>query len=312
MLGFNLSDRYVVVLNFLLVGTIVYFLANSVVDVMSLRLAGSILPVQTETAPSARAARRAPGMLARASYEPIITRDIFNLAPAPEVAPAATSEDLEIKLLGTSHLTTGKPFVIVEDATGNQSLYRLGDSIPNVGRLMEVGHDKAVVLHNGHRVALSIPSEDDQGAGAIAQSPLRRRPPFFRGSMGPSMIRPGLRPQILPGAGIHRVAPNRYVLDRSTVDGNLQNMSKLFTEIRAVPNLQNGTSNGFRLSEIESGSIFDKIGLKDGDVLTSVGGQPVNDPGKAIALLPTLRSSSSISLTVMRNGAPMQFYYNIR
>jgi type II secretory pathway component PulC len=38
----------------------------------------------------------------------------------------------------------------------------------------------------------------------------------------------------------------------------------------------------------------------------------VGDPAKAIQLLNGLRSQSSISLTVMRGGQPVQFQYNIR
>lgn len=310
MLGFNLSDRYVVVLNFLLIGAIVYFLANSVVDVVNLRLAENIVPAATETAPSARTAPRTSAILSRVSYEPIVQRDIFNLAPAPQAAPVETEEDLQIKLVGTSHLTTSKPFVIVEDTSGSQSLYRLGDNIPNVGRLVEVGQDRAVVLHAGHRVALAIP-RDDQQQPTEGSGPFNRRRPFMNNPMF-RKGRLGLRRPIGPGAGIRRLSPNRYLLDRSTVDGNLKNMPKLFTEIRAVPNLNNGSSNGFRLSEIESGSVFQQIGLRDGDILTSVSGQPMTDPAKALAVLLALRTSSSITLSVMRNGAPMQLYYTVR
>ena len=211
--------------------------------------------------------------------------------------------------------------MIVEDSSGTQSLYRLGDTIPNnVGRLVEVGQDRAVVLHKGHRVALTIPHDDDQGAAALAARPSGGRPRPFN---NPALRRPG-RPGLHglpnklpmrlmgPGAGVRRLGANRYVLDRSTVDSNLQNMAKLFTEIRAVPSLQNGVSRGFRLSEIESGSIFQQIGLHDGDLLTGVNGQPANDPTKALALLAALRTSSSVTLSVMRNGAPVQLYYNIR
>ena len=49
----------------------------------------------------------------------------------------------------------------------------------------------------------------------------------------------------------------------------------------------------------------------DGDVLTGVGGQSVGDPAKAMQLLATLRNQNSISLTVMRDGQPVQLQYNI-
>jgi general secretion pathway protein C len=88
-------------------------------------------------------------------------------------------------------------------------------------------------------------------------------------------------------------------------------MSQLFTQIRAVPNLHNGTSDGFRLSEIVPGSIFQQMGLQDGDVLTGVSGQPIGNPARAMQMLSTLQSRSNITLNVLRNGAPVQISYTI-
>jgi general secretion pathway protein C len=107
------------------------------------------------------------------------------------------------------------------------------------------------------------------------------------------------------------MSPTRYVIERSTVNRTLQNMGKLLTEIRAIPNLENGASNGFRLSEIQDGSIFQEIGLHDGDLLTAIEGENLNDPTKAVTLLESLRSRSSITLNVIRDGGPVQLYYRI-
>jgi general secretion pathway protein C len=112
--------------------------------------------------------------------------------------------------------------------------------------------------------------------------------------------------------GVQQLSSNRYLVKRSTVDTSLNDMGSLFTQIRAAPNLQNGSSNGFRLSQIQPGSIFQQIGLQDGDIVTGAQGQQVNDPLRAMALLNTLRNSPSISLSLIRNGSPMQLYYTIQ
>jgi general secretion pathway protein C len=134
--------------------------------------------------------------------------------------------------------------------------------------------------------------------------------------MRPPRFRPGhpIRPSGASSSnlGVQQLSPNRYLVSRSTMDSSLSNMGSLFTQIRAAPNLQNGSSNGFRLSQIQPGSIFQQIGLQDGDVVTGAQGQQVNDPLRAMALLNTLRSSPSISLNLIRNGSPMQLYYTIQ
>src|SRR5216684_2314743 len=249
-MGFNISERYVIGLNVLLVALIAYLAARSVSDVIALRLAGSAVPAESE--PVGATGAHAAGARPRTYYDAIIRRDMFNLAPAPVETASTENEDLQLTLLGTSHLTEGKPFAIIQDTSQNQSLYRLGDTIPNAGRLVEVTKDRVVVLHNGHRVAVEMSHQD------------------------------------------------------------MHNMPKLFTEIRAVPNLQNGAPNGFRLSEVAPGSIFQQIGLMDGDLLTAVSGQPVGDPARAVQLFETLRNQSTITLNVVRNGSPMQLQYVIR
>lgn len=298
------SERYVMGLNLLLIAVLAYFLALSVNDIILGRVAGgarALVPSLIGAEPSA------PVVHPRSFYEAISRRDIFNLVPVTE-APAEVATNLHIRLLGTSSLTLSQPFIIVEDDNNHeQSLYRLGDDIPDAGKLVNVYKNHAIILHQGHRTKLEMPT--DQNA---APSEMLR--PFGL------PIQPGrlLRRNFLRGRssgqnGVRQIDPNRYVLDRSTVNNNLSNMAALFTEIRAVPNLgADGASHGFKLSEIQPDSIFQQIGLRDGDILTGVGGQNVGDPAKAIQLLSSLRSQSSISLTVMRGGQPVQFQYNIR
>jgi type II secretion system protein C len=112
-------------------------------------------------------------------------------------------------------------------------------------------------------------------------------------------------------SGVSQGAPNRYVVDRAKVNNDMQDMAKLFTEVRAVPNIQNGSSNGFALSEIQPGSLFPAMGLQDGDVVTAIGGQSLSDPRKAIAVLQSLQTldDRSINVSVVRNGAPVNLMY---
>jgi type II secretion system protein C len=200
-------------------------------------------------------------------------------------------------------------YAIIESPDGDENLYRLGDTIPNVGRLMEIGRDRIIVLHNGRQVAITIPNEDG-GEQPVAPQPFRG--PIRRPFINNPMLRRRHMMGAVPDGGVRRLAGNRYLLKRSVVDSNLQNMARLFTEIRAIPRIQNGASSGFQLSEIQPGSIFQQIGLQDGDVLTAAQGQPVNDPLKAMQLLQTLRDQSSVTLNVIRGGTPIQLHYSIQ
>jgi general secretion pathway protein C len=294
------SERYLTWLNLLLIAVVAYFLALSVNGIVRGRLSGGALQLSATSGVKLVAARHYP----RAYYEVIARRDIFNLEPEHE-APAAVATNLHVKLLGTSHLTLSRPFIILQnETTDTQSLYRLGDEIQGVGKLIGVYKDSAVLLRNGHRIKLEMPSQPGLTAtNDMDAVGLQRR---FWG-----MRRLGPRP---PGAGgVLRMGPDRYAVNRSTLNNNLKNMASLFTQIRAIPNIgADGRSDGFKLSEIQPGSLFQRVGLQDGDVLTSVEGQTVSDPMRAMQLLNSLSDRSSINLTVTRNGQPVQLHYDIR
>jgi general secretion pathway protein C len=296
------SERYVMVLNLLLTAIAAYFLALSVNDIVLARVSRGAQP---HIASLGAAVRTASGPHPRSYYDAISRRDIFNLEPAPETA-AVPAVNLHIKLIGTSSLSLSRPFIIVEDDNNHtQSLYRLGDEIPDAGKLLEVYGDRAIILSQGKRIRLDMPANQN----AIPMQPLPR--PFgLHGA--PRFNRPPSDGRIGRN-GVREIRPNDYVVDRSTVNNNLSNMAALFTQVRAIPNLgPDGRSNGFRLSEIQPDSIFQQIGLRNGDVLMGVSGQSISDPSRAIQVLSGLRNQDNINVTVLRGGQSLQLEYYIR
>ncbi len=112
--------------------------------------------------------------------------------------------------------------------------------------------------------------------------------------------------------GVEVVSDTEYIVDREEVDNALENMSQLFTQIRAVPHFEGGESTGFRLFAIRRGSIFDKIGLKNGDIIRKINGQAMNDPTRALALLEELRGSEDLTVSVTRNRKDRTINYTVR
>lgn len=292
----RLTERHVIALNFLLIAALAYFAAGTVSEIIALAVAPT--PV---VAPGAISHAAVPAISRpRAYYEAIVLRDVFNLVPAPEQTAPAVVEDIHLKLLGISRMTGGKSFIIVQNLNGQQALYCLGDMIPNAGNLAEVDKDRAIIEHDGRRVALELP-RDHLSDTTEHSFPWRRAVIPAHARLGAS----NFDPQIV------NMGANHYAISRATVDHSLNNLSTLFTQIRAIPNVQDGRSNGFALSEIVPGSVFDDLGLHNGDVLTTVDGQPISDPARAIQLLNGLSNQTSIRLQVLRNGSPLTLSYQI-
>ncbi len=82
-----------------------------------------------------------------------------------------------------------------------------------------------------------------------------------------------------------------------------QQLSKVLMQAAAIPYYVNGELIGFRLWDIDAGSIYQKAGFMDGDIVTSINGQRLSDVGLAIRTLQGLKNESHLDVTFIRKGA---------
>src|SRR5258708_10530538 len=176
------SQIHVTILNFVLIALLAIVSAMCVRDIMERRVSN-----EPDAAASVAARNPVTGMRTRPYYDLIVKRDIFNETPQESGPAPVVEEDLTLKLIGTSLLSKSKPYAIIEDPTGNESLYQVGDDIPNAGKLVNVEKNRALIDRGGHRVAIEIPSSD-----------LPHRPPPQLGARPTPATRP--TPPPLPSA----------------------------------------------------------------------------------------------------------------
>jgi type II secretion system protein C len=312
------SQIHVTILNFVLIAALAIVSAMCVRDIIARSVSND-----DDTPVSTSAHRVNLGTRTRAYYDQIVKRDIFNETPQ-ESGPAPVVEaDLNIKLIGTSILSRSKPYAIIEDPAGNETLYQLGEDIPDAGRLVGVENSRAIIDRGGHRVAIELPSEDlpeappsDLGAGAI-------RGPMLRGLSAAMRNRlRGLR-HGLPNNNddnddnsskieLKKLGPGKFEVSRAEVQQTMENPAEFFSQMRAMPHFVNGRTDGFSISQVAPGSVFDQLGLQNGDLLTSIDGQPVTNPMQAMGLIQAVKTASAIDLTVNRGGAPTSVHLDLR
>jgi type II secretion system protein C len=313
------SQIHVTILNFVLIAALAIVSAMCVRDIIARSVSN-----EPDEPVSTSAHRINLGTRARAYYDQIVKRDIFNETPQesrPTVVPEA---DLNIKLIGTSILSRSKPYAIIEDPAGNESLYQLGEDIPDAGRLVGVETSRAIIDRGGHRVAIELPSDDipeappsDLGAGAIRGPALRGLSAAMRNRLR------GLR-RGLPNNNnddnddnsskieLKKLGPGKFEVSRAEVQQTMENPAQFFSQMRAMPHFVNGRTDGFSISQVAPGSVFDQLGLQDGDLLTSIDGQPVTNPMQAMGLIQAVKTASAIDLTVNRGGAPTSVHLDLR
>lgn len=102
---------------------------------------------------------------------------------------------------------------------------------------------------------------------------------------------------------------NAYSLSRQELNSVLQDpRQQVFFNGRfgAAP------GGGVRVEEAPGGSLLEKLGIKTGDIITGVNGQPVNSQGDLVRLYQQFGTLSSIRAEVRRGGAPVMLSYTIQ
>jgi general secretion pathway protein C len=237
------------------------------------------------------------------TYATIYSRNLFNsqgLIPGDEVGanadpggtPVRTS--LPLNLIGTLIMTDELRSIATIEDKGVSIVYpvRIDDEIPNKIKILKIEPRKVIFLNttSNRREYIELP-EDSQ---IISQNP--RLTPGRGGG----------------GAGIEKIAPTQFNVARTEVDKALADFNNILTQARAVPNFENGTAAGYKLFQIVPGSIYDKLGLQNGDVIAGLNGQPINDPAKAFELLSDLKTANHLELQVKKDGRQSTYTYDIR
>jgi len=325
------SQIHVTILNFVLIAVLAIVSAMCVRDIIVRNVSN-----EPDAPVSIGVRNQITGVRTRPYYDLIVKRDIFNETPQVSAPAPVVEEDLHLKLIGTSMLSKSKPYAIIEDPTGNESLYQVGENIPDAGKLVSVEVNRAIIDRGGHRVAIEIPSSD---MPEVPSSQLgvpgvpAFRGPLLRGL--PAAMRRKLQRMGHPGAAadddndnnddndnsddskadkikIQKVGPGKYAVSRAEVQQTMENPAEFFSQMRAMPHFVNGKTDGFSISNVEPGSVFQQIGLQDGDLLTSIQGQPVTNPMQAMGLISAVRTASAIDLTVNRGGTPTSVHLDLR
>ena len=97
---------------------------------------------------------------------------------------------------------------------------------------------------------------------------------------------------------IKRLADNRFAVARSDVENATRNPAALFSQARILPKYENGNMVGVQLNSVQPGSMFEQIGIQNGDTVTSFNGVRIDRPEQSANLLRELTEAHSITVTV--------------
>ncbi len=189
--------------------------------------------------------------------------------------PTSRSVSLDIELLGTSVGVKSMALLKV----GKRTLV-LGEGQSKEGiKLIKVSKKSAVVEVGDKEIELKLK-------------------PGRRNSSTPDRSYAGRTP-----SAEFRIS--RRELERITKDPGI-----MFRQIRLVPYVKNGRTEGFMFEWVKPGSLFYKAGLRKGDILLSINNMTIQSGEDAFRLLQILRNEPNLRVVVLRNGQKKEI--NIR
>lgn len=251
--------------------------------------AEALEPVPTPTL--ARHTTESDSPIRAALPSAILDRNLFGAQLAGEVQiveqkieEPLTVTKLPLRLLGTAAASDDRisRAAIEDEKTKKHMVVAVGDPLEGYARVRVDAIERTrVILDNDGRPEELALFEDQPRPARPARSAARtpRRAP-------PRAERVNDRLKALAGD-----------------DG--QGLSRLLSQARIVPHYIDGEMMGMRIDAIQSGSLFERAGLENGDVIVEVNGIVIDRPESASAIFDELASAEAIEIAALRGDAPI-------
>jgi general secretion pathway protein C len=230
-------------------------------------------------------------------FRAIADRNIFgslqktSLEQGTEEIEALEPTSLKIALLGTVTGNDKYAFAVIEESDKRaQGLYKVGDSVQEavVKRILR----GKVVLRVGDKDEVLTMEES-------SSSKKETPPPTKETSLRRFTSRPTGR-------------ESSIVVNRKDLQKSLQNMNELLTQVRIRPHFKDGRADGLSITRITRGSIFAKLGLRNGDIVQGINGRSITSPDDVLALYEQLNSGTPMSLEITRRNQQRTINYRFR
>lgn len=177
---------------------------------------------------------------------------------------------------------------IIADARGKEKVYRVNETIFSGVTLYAVYPDRVILERSGNFESLSLPRDKDGASSNGAHQVIRSRytPPSAVANGSPVRTR-----TIQAGKQLEELR-NQLT----------QNPQEFWKNVRIEPKYDSSNQIvGYRF-EHNNRQVMQAMGLRPGDIIVEVNGQPVTDPSTLSGLLGQLSTATSLSLGIERNG----------
>jgi len=200
--------------------------------------------------------------------------------------PVYNLSSLELKAIyKTSKNGSDGGFIVALDNTkGKRSVFIKMLSEYNGYTLKELTNEKATFERNGQKYKLEFKKKK---SSSLIQEPIARP---NRQKYSDDVIR---------------------AVSKSEVHKYTKDFKSIWKSISIKEVKQNGKIDGFKVTSIKQGTIFDKLGLKKDDIIISVNNKPMKSYASAFKIYKDVKTMTSLKITVKRNNQTKDLEYEI-
>ncbi len=256
-------------------------------------------------------------------YQVIMDRNLFDVSvdrteppppPEPETKPVEVVEDkpldkspLPAEVIGTLAGPDRYSAALIMDKRSKKTeLYFVGDNLFGQATILKINRRQVVVLRGNKQEMLEI--AEDAAASNKGGGRKGRDREEGRTTVEDIIETKSDDTELV----VDEVGEGDFVIDKESFESVLSDMGSLLTQARVVPNFKQGKISGYKIFAIKSGSVFEQIGLKNGDVIHSVNEVDVDTPEKALQLFQQLKAETNFALDIERNGSTQSFSYRLQ
>jgi general secretion pathway protein C len=192
----------------------------------------------------------------------------------------ASQEVTSFDLKGTIAGGDSFGYIIIEERGKNkQRLYRLGSMIGQA-RLIKITRNTTIIRSGDRDITLKIKETPEGSLHSRGQTPQTN----------------------VPSSGM--------ALSRGEVTEKLRDLKTIMTQAALRPYFEAGTQEGFIISDIKPDSLYQQLGLHNGDIIIDVNGKRMQTADDMLQLVNIMQAGGSIALSLKRNGKAETINYS--
>ncbi len=242
-----------------------------------------------------------PDPIRESDFKIILKRNLFNSEASAEEGSQVcefTKSSLPVKVMGIIYGGRGDRSLAVVQASLTQEwdTFVIGESIPGDALIQDIEYDRVIIKRGQCLEFLELEKPEPY-------VPKNRKSKVETAEVSGDEYRED---------GFERVG-DKANISRQWLDKVLSvDFAKTLQDAKANPYMEGNEIKGFSLEKIHANSVYEKLGLKNGDIVTEINGIPLNDASRAIQTLNAMKQESQISLKVKRDKQDVNYQVNVK